>query len=74
MKVGDIVQPEADGSPLRSGNIAYPYAIVVQVKPLVLVSAQADMRWSSTLKDHKFNVIGTAKPEALARCMTRLEA
>lgn len=73
LKVGNIVQPlHPQSQPLRSGAEWYPHAIVVQVKPLVLVSEGTDMRWESTVQDRKFVVLGTASAELLERCMKRL--
>jgi hypothetical protein len=56
---------------LRSGCSAYDFAIVVSVAPFVLVSEEADMRWSATVEARDFRVIGTAKHDTLLRCMRR---
>jgi hypothetical protein len=72
LKVGDIVEPSNPGRALRSGCNAYNFAIVVQAEPLILVSEEADMKWSATVKPEHFNAIGTASDEQLAKCMTRL--
>jgi len=52
----------------------FGHAIVVSISPLILVSENANMRWSKNIDITQFNVIGTAKPDALTLCMTRLSA
>ena len=72
LKVGDIVNYTRANRWLHSGGDWYPYAIVVQVEPLVLVSEETDMRWSKSVAADEFTVIGTATPDVLERCMSRL--
>jgi hypothetical protein len=56
---GQIVRYRADsGSYLRSGASAYGAAVVVNTRPLVLVSADCDMRWQSTVKPENLEIVG----------------
>jgi hypothetical protein len=71
-KKGDIVVSTDDAYILRSGSEQYDRAVVVQESPLVLVSEYADMRWEASVKPNKLCAMGTAKPEVLANCLSRL--
>ena len=73
VQVGSIVESiDSKRNPLRSGAEWYPYAIVVQVEPLILVSEEADMRWRlRTVNDVR--VIGHAPAKVLVKCMNRLK-
>lgn len=71
MNVGDIVE-RADRDYLRSGGEAYSAAVVVQTKPLILVSFGTDMRWESTVQDVTFSVVGQATEAQLTACMRRI--
>jgi hypothetical protein len=70
--VGDIVTNTDPQRPLVSGSQWYDCAIVVQTKPLVLVSEEADMRWESTIQNREFSIIGKADEETIKHCMKRL--
>jgi poly(A) polymerase len=77
MKVGDRVVVADGMGPLRSGNMIYGSAIVIQTEPtLVLVSESSDMRWESSVQpqERRFRVVGEADQEILQRCMRRLVA
>lgn len=69
MKVGDIVKP-------INGRLAHIVlhadAVVVSVTPFVLVSREADMRWSATVKPENFKVVGHASTEVTNRCLRQL--
>ena len=52
----------------------FGHAVVVSVAPLVLVSENANIRWSLNIDITEFKVIGMAKPDAVVVCMTRLLA
>lgn len=71
-KRGDVVASNDSSYPLRSGGEEYPWAVVVQAHPMVLVSERADMRWESTVKPASLRLVGTASPNLLARCIARL--
>lgn len=70
MEVGQLVVPK-EGAYLRSGAEQYARAVVVSMKPFVLVSVDADMRWESTVTPDEFLPVGRATPQTLAKCMTR---
>ena len=73
-KVGDIVKSIDPQYPLRSGSEEYSCAVVVQVFPsIVLVSTWTDMRWESTVKPDKLEVMGQASAALLSDCMGRLK-
>lgn len=71
-KVGDVVVPTLD-THLRSGSDWYTHAMVVSVDPLVLVSSEADMRWSATVDHMSLKVVGKATPQTMKICNTRLK-
>ena len=71
-KVGDVVCPVRD-TQLRSGSEWYTYAIVVSEDPLILVSGEADMRWSATVDDMDLMKVGRATDIQLKNCMRRLK-
>lgn len=71
MRIGDIVRPTG-GRVLRSGCNAYDDAVVVSIEPFVLVSREADMRWSATVAREDFEVVGAAPTGVTNRCMRRL--
>ncbi len=58
---------------LRCGCGAYDDAIVVSVKPFVLVSREGDMRWSATVEPHQFKTVATAPAEVQKVAMARWE-
>lgn len=72
LKIGDVVTPANSGYSLSNGADRYPYAVVVNTDPLILVSREADMRWEATVQRTKFKVIGSCDGEDLDRCITRL--
>ncbi len=78
-EVGDIMAPLCDlfgkplGPPLRSGASAYACAVIVQVRPLILVSTEGDMKWSCDTAQYALGKIGEADEETLERCMKRLK-
>lgn len=72
LALGDVVASIHPAWPLRSGGQVYSHAVVVQCKPLVLVSEHADMRWESTVRADKLRVIGKASSHLLAHCLKRL--
>lgn len=74
LKKGDIVVSTDTSYVLRSGCEEYDRAIVIQENPVVLVSEAADMRWESSVQPGKLCALGTAAPDVLARCMSRLQA
>lgn len=73
LQVGVMVRSrDPQGNPLRSGSEVYPGAIVVSVDPFVMVSYEADMRWSSW--DPSDVIILERAPEHMVKvAMTRLE-
>lgn len=73
LRFGDIVAPEPlCGFHLRSGASAYPDAVVISEKPLMLCSRGADMLWTSTIDKVSFKVVGRATADQLKKCMERL--
>lgn len=73
MNVRDIVEPISHEYALRSGCCAYHQAVVVSMKPFVLVSLFSDMKWSCTVKPEHFIVVGELKDDAMfERCLMRL--
>lgn len=73
IEVGSIVRSkDTRGNPLHCGSSQYGAAVVVSLQPFVMVSEEADMRWS-TWKADDVEVIGKANPVLLERCMHRLE-
>lgn len=76
LKVGHIVRyKRGSGRVLRCGSGVYGGATVIQVSPLILVSEEADMRWSCLSEEDKadLEIAGEANEATLARAMTRLE-
>ena len=72
-EVGDIVEPVPDsGTWLRSGASQYDKAVVVAVKPTVLVSEGTDMMWSD-VADMKLRVVGKVNDVVLKLCQRRLK-
>lgn len=69
-ETGDIVAGSTM-STLHCGSGYYADAVVVSAKPLVLVSRETDMLWSSTVDDMILHKVGQADPELLQRCMKR---
>ncbi len=72
LKVGDVVALAELGCHLIMDNAWYPYAVVVQISPLVLVSREADARWTNLSAD-QLKVIGTCDGIDLEFCMTRIK-
>lgn len=71
MEIGDLVASKNSlTDPLRSGAELYFRAVVVSVDPFVMISEQADMRWSTWDID-RVTVVGHASPEILERCVDR---
>ncbi len=71
-KKGNIViSRNTDKFIFHSGSSLYSHAIVVSLDPFILVSEQADMRWSQVSPDDLV-VVGTADYKILKRCMRRL--
>lgn len=70
-KYGDIISPTSNTEQLRSGCSLYPHAIVISTEPLVLVSEDGDMRWSSTIENMDFKKIGEATVKVLKKCKHR---
>lgn len=73
MRIGDVVIPMPGGHPLVCGSGRYTHAICCSVDPFILVSEEADMRWSVTIEPHYFVALCQAHPEIVARCLKRLE-
>jgi hypothetical protein len=73
ISVGDLVEPVSAEYQLASGCGRYEFAVVISVEPLVLVSEQADMRWSATVAAEHFKAFGRANPLMLERCMGRID-
>ena len=71
LAIGDVVE-RMDGALLRSGAEAFPTAIVVQVKPLVLVSEDASMRWEHSIEGVRFRPLFKASAQQMTRCMKRM--
>lgn len=71
--IGDLVEPVSAEHQLASGGGCYAFAVVISVDPLVLVSEQADMRWSATVAAEHFKAFGRANPLMLERCMGRID-
>lgn len=70
-KVGDLVASCSPGYVLHCGSGVYSRAVVIQERPLVLVSESTDMRWQH-VEAESLEVVGRAEPEVLAACMRRL--
>ena len=69
MKIGDFVEAIPPWA-LVCGSGRYDRAVVVSVKPFIMVSEQADMLWSkASLNDVR--VIGRAPFKVLKRAMSR---
>lgn len=71
LRVGDSVVT-MPGHALRSGATWYPYAVVVQVDPLILISEDGDMKWSAMLDRLPLKVTGRASTAALNKANMRL--
>jgi hypothetical protein len=72
-EIGDLVEPTPEsGFILRSGCGYYLDAVCVSLSPLVLVSWDADMRWSSTIKPEFFRSKGRVASSVMRRCKKRL--
>lgn len=61
-----------NGNMLRSGAEAWKEAIVISLKPFVLVSPCATMRWSSTVTIDDFEHTGVASKQEYEACLKRL--
>lgn len=70
VEIGDLVRPIVDHGDFTSGSSRYGYAIVISIDPFIMVSENADMRWSRYSIE---NVIPFAKAsdEVLKVCMRR---
>lgn len=74
LEVGVMVRSKhPNTNPLRSGAECYPGAIVVSVKPFVMVSFEGDMRWS-TWKPEDVETVKRAPEHMLAVAMRRLDS
>lgn len=71
-EVGDIVRPTETGK-LADGNIVYSAAIVVSLKPFVLVSGNTEARWEDSVDPLFLFKTGKTNPDHLQKCMTRLK-
>jgi hypothetical protein len=72
MKIGDVVIPNiANGVVFTSGCNRYPCAIVASVEPFVIVSVEADMMWSVTIKPEDCIVLCQASKEIVDRAVAR---
>lgn len=69
-ETGDIVAGEGN-TVLHSGSGIYPCAVVVSVRPPVLVSLEADMLWRATVADMNLRRVSIADSATLRRCMDR---
>jgi len=73
MKIGDIVEPNGiEDYVLACGSGVYPNAVVANIDPLVLISDTGDMRWSASIKEEWFRVIGTADKYIMERVEDRI--
>lgn len=73
VQVGDLVSPINPMSPLKSGSTTYASAVVVKLVPLILVSPDANMRWTDTIKASKLKVVGKATDGQLSAARTKLK-
>lgn len=74
MKIFDIVKPKDQNKfVLHSGSGIYNWAIVMQIKPLVLISVEGDMLWRSSLDGVEWDVIGHAYGQERATAVRRFE-
>lgn len=74
-EIGDLVEPTPESRfVLRCGCGSYADAVCVSVSPLVLVSWDADMRWSATVKSEYFRSKGRVATSVMSRCKKRLLA
>ena len=71
IEVGDVVIAQGDFD-LRCGSGRYDCAICISVDPLVLVSVETDMRWSTTVTVDKVKSLCKADPDIVEKCMKRL--
>jgi len=73
LQIGDIVLSRFDKSHLVCGSGYYHSAVVVSLRPFVLISENAEMMWCNFCdKQDLFRTVGTASPDILAACMKRL--
>lgn len=73
ISVGNIVRPTKEsGFILASGCGWYLEAVVVSVNPFILTSLESDMKWSCSIKQEDFEVIGIADEATLELCKQRL--
>jgi hypothetical protein len=70
LRKGDVVVPER-GYVLACGSGIYPHAFVVSLNPFVLVSEDADMRWSK-MERKAVVAVRRATPSEMTKCLTRL--
>jgi len=68
--IGDFVEAIPPWA-LVCGSGRYDRAVVVSVKPFIMVSEQADMLWSRANPD-EVKMIGKAPFEVLKKAMTRI--
>jgi uncharacterized protein CbrC (UPF0167 family) len=74
LEVGNIVMPTVESKyHLHSGSSSYDSAVVISVKPFVLASVEADMRWEATIKKEDFVVIANAPKDMLKKCLKRIK-
>lgn len=70
--VGDFVTPKPSGI-FRSGCSSYERAIVVSIRPFVLVSEEGDMLWSTTIFPSDCVPAGNSTLEERAKAFARWE-
>lgn len=71
--IGDIVASTNSQYPLRSGGQVYGAAMVASLDPLILISQEGDMRWSSDPKPEYWEVRRRATAEQFAPVLQRLQ-
>jgi hypothetical protein len=73
IEIGELVEPTPEsGFILRSGCGYYLDAVCVSLSPLVLVSWDAHMLWSATIKTEYFRSKGRVAASVMRRCKKRL--
>ena len=76
MQFGDVVVPTrdciAEGHDFHCGTGMYTHAIVGVVDPLVLVSSDGDMMWSTTWQSQQVQVLCQASEEIKTIVKNRL--
>ncbi len=70
IEVGDVVVAQG-GFILHCGSGIYDCAICISVDPLILVSVETDMRWSTTITTSDVKSLCKADPDIVEKCMRR---